>query len=78
MKSTKELYDIEPKELIDMTYLDAIRYKIYKAKSLITELQEVHYMNRDDYRINELIDAIKFNKALLNELGLWKIKYKYT
>ncbi|MEA3371430.1 MAG: hypothetical protein U9Q40_08830, partial [Campylobacterota bacterium] len=66
MKTTKELYGIEPEELSSMLYVDAIKYKIFKSKTLITELQEIHYMDRDDYRINELLKAVEFNKQLLS------------
>lgn len=67
-KSTYYLYDLDPKLLIDLSYVEAINFKIDSAKKLIKELFEPNYMERDNTRINAVYKAIQFNLALLEEL----------
>ena len=67
-KSTYYLYDLDPKSLINLSYVEAINLKIDSAKKLIKVLFEPNYMNRDNTRINDVYKAIKFNQALLEEL----------
>lgn len=67
-KSTYYLYDLDPKLLINLSYVEAINLKIDSAKKLIKVLFEPSYMNRDNARINDVYKAIKFNQALLEEL----------
>ena len=68
-KSTMYLYNIDPKQLVDMTYLEAIKFKIVSARALLKDhLLVPHYMSRDTKRINAVYKAIKFNEALLDEL----------
>lgn len=68
MKTCRYLYNINGAELKDMLYIEAIEYKITKAKQLIEELQNVGIWNRDDVRIRDVVNAIKFNERLLNEV----------
>lgn len=67
-KSTYYLYDLDPKLLINLSYVEAINLKIHSAKKLIKVLFEPSYMDRDNTRINDVNKAIKFNQALLEEL----------
>ena len=67
-KSTYYLYDLDPKLLINLSYVEAINLKIDSAKKLIKVLFEPSYMDRDNIRINDVYKAIKFNQALLEEL----------
>ena len=67
-KSTYYLYDLDPKLLINLSYVEAINLKIDSAKKLIKVLFELNFMNRDNTRINDVNKAIKFNQALLEEL----------
>lgn len=67
-KSTYYLYDLDPKLLIDLSYVEAINLKIDSAKKLIKVLFEPSYMDRDNTRINAVYKAIQFNQALLEEL----------
>lgn len=67
-KSTYYLYDLDPKLLINLSYVEAINLKIDSAKKLIKVLFEPSYMDRDNTRINDVNKAIKFNQALLEEL----------
>lgn len=67
-KSTYYLYDLDPKLLINLSYVEAINLKIDSAKKLIKVLFEPNYMDRDNTRINDVNKAIKFNQALLEEL----------
>ena len=67
-KSTYYLYDLDPKLLINLSYVEAINLKIDSAKKLIKVLFEPSYMDRNNHRINAVYKAIKFNQALLEEL----------
>ena len=67
-KSTYYLYDLDPKLLSNLSYVEAINLKIDSAKKLIKVLFEPSYMDRDNTRINDVNKAIKFNQALLEEL----------
>ena len=67
-KSTYYLYDLDPKLLINLSYVEAINLKIDSAKKLIKVLFEPSYMYRDNSRINDVYKAIKFNEDLLEEL----------
>ena len=67
-KSTYYLYDLDPKLLINLSYVEAINLKIDSAKKLIKVLFEPSFMDRDNARINDVYKAIKFNQALLEEL----------
>ena len=68
LKSTYYLYDLDPKLLINLSYVEAINLKIDSAKKLIKVLFEPSYMDRNNPRINDVYKAIKFNQALLEEL----------
>ncbi len=65
---THYLYDIEPEELIQMNYVDAIEYKMACADELVRKLLIPHYTKRDDSRLSKVMDARKFNEGLLKEL----------
>lgn len=67
-KSTYYLYDLDPKLLINLSYVEAINLKIDSAKKLIRVLFEPNFMDRNNTRINAVYKAIKFNQALLEEL----------
>ena len=67
-KSTYYLYDLDPKLLINLSYVEAINLKIDSAKKLIKVLFEPSFMDRNNPRINDVYKAIKFNQALLEEL----------
>jgi len=67
MKDCYYLYDSNLKELKDMKYIDALKYKIELADKLISKLLKVDYMNRDSQRINDCIKAIDFNQKLIDE-----------
>lgn len=66
--TTPYLYDINPSVLSGMLYPNALKYKIEAAKVLRGKLLEPHFSERDDERINAVINAIKFNERLLEEL----------
>ena len=67
-KSTYYLYDLDPKLLINLSYVEAINLKIDSAKKLIKVLFEPSFMDRNNTRINDVYKSIKFNQALLEEL----------
>lgn len=67
-KSTYYLYDLDPKLLINLSYVEAINLKISSAKKLIRVLFEPNFMDRNNTRINAVYKAIQFNQALLEEL----------
>ena len=68
LKSTYYLYDLDPKLLINLSYVEAINLKIDSAKKLIKVLFEPNFMDRNNTRISAVYKAIKFNQALLEEL----------
>ena len=68
LKSTYYLYDLDPKLLINLSYVEAINLKIDSAKKLIRVMFEPNFMDRNNTRINAVYKAIKFNQALLEEL----------
>ena len=67
--STQYLYDIEPSELTNLLYPDALKHKLTAARTLIGKLIEPHYSERDDERITAVQRAIRFNLTLLEELS---------
>lgn len=68
VQKTEYLYDIDPTELLNMNYVDAIEYKLACANLLVKELLKPHYSIRDDARLNKVFAAQKFNEGLLREL----------
>lgn len=72
MMSTKELYDIDPVELSQMSYKSALMLKLSQAKSRLNELYELkpwYEFSNDEYRLSvKLLEAIEFNKFLLEEV----------
>ncbi len=73
MKTTQELYDIDPKVLAEMNYKDALEYKFAKAKDKLNALfyskPIAKFTDVDTKTNNDLVEAIAFNKFLLNELN---------
>jgi len=67
MKTTEYLYGKDFDSNILKLQKEVAIYKIKRAKLLITELQKVQLMKRDDERISSILEAIDFNKNLLNE-----------
>ena len=67
--STQYLYNIQPTELADMLYPEALQFKIDSAKLLLSQLYEPHFTERDIVHISAVYRAIKFNEALLKELS---------
>ncbi len=65
---THYLYDIDPEELLEMNYINAIEYKMACADELVRKLLIPHYSKRDDRRLSKVLDARKFNEGLLKEL----------
>ena len=66
-KSTEYLYVCKPCEFAELPYKRALEFKIKKGKHLLTELLNIHFMQRDDERIKAVIKAIEFNQFLLRE-----------
>lgn len=62
--TTKE----EMQEFNKLLYSEALNLKIQKAKQLLANLYEPHYLDRDIARINSVVKAIEFNIKLLDEL----------
>lgn len=57
----------ELKSLRNMEYINALKYKIEKAKGLLSRLVDVDLENRDFTRITKVGKAIKFNEELIDE-----------
>lgn len=67
-KTTKYLYGIEPIEFKDMSYLLALEYKIVKARQLLKKLCSVRYQDRENQRVNDVLEAIEWNQILIDEI----------
>lgn len=68
LKSSEYLYDVVGAEFKGMLYEDVLDAKIRLTKILIDTLLEEHYMTRDTVRINDVLNAQKFNEKLIKEL----------
>ena len=70
MKSSIYLYgdNYNVKTLRELPYLSALYRKNIWAKELSDELLEVHYMERDNKRLNDIKKAIDFNKVMIAEM----------
>ena len=67
MQTTKYLYDIEATTLVSMNYKEALLFKVSQGNKLLQQL--VHKDNMTNYiRMSKVMDAIKFNERLLDEL----------
>jgi len=78
IKSTSDLYGIEPRELKDMLYVDALKHKCKGAKAMMALYRHMasqmndktsqgyrYYLNR--YKQSE--EALLFTRELLAEMG---------
>lgn len=61
-------YGIHAEEFKNKNYVDAIKCKIKAANKLKAQMLEDGVMNCDQYKLNDVIEAIKFNKRLLREI----------
>lgn len=68
MKQSIYLYGVEAKEWKRLKYEEAVKVKISYATALLNELSGIHFKVRDEARILDVINAIRHNKALLEEL----------
>ena len=67
MKASAFLYGAEPEEWVYLPYIISVEKKIFLSSKLLNELLAVPYQERDDYRIREVREAIKFNEYLIKE-----------
>ncbi len=61
-------YGIHAEEFKNKNYMAAIKYKIKAANKLKAQMLEDGVMNCDQYKLNDVIESIKFNKRLLREI----------
>ena len=61
-------YGIYAYEFKDHTYEEALNIKINAAKKLVGNLLIDGYISSDVYRLNDVLEAIAFNKKLLDEI----------
>lgn len=62
MKSTEYLYGVSIEELPSME--EAYKERTLRAKALLDSLLDTPLMQRDIYRINDVIKAIEHNEKL--------------
>lgn len=62
------MYNCSGEDFKDLTYEEALLFKIEQAKKLKRELTDVHFSKRDSERLNAVIKAEKFNKDLYLEM----------
>jgi hypothetical protein len=75
MTTTEYLYELDPYDLMDMKYKDALELKIYKGKELVAKLitdieTKREYQPEKERRLAKVLSAIKFNERLLNEIDV--------
>ena len=68
-RTTIELYGINPIELADMPYRDALIACKQGAKNRLYELMQVSYLERDEKLIYDVNKAFDWCDAKLRELG---------
>jgi len=68
MHNTRYLYNINPQELTDLSYPNALTHKLNSGKQLLHTLMEVPFQTRDDERVSAVHKAIKHTMYLINEL----------
>lgn len=68
MKQSIYLYGVEAREWKNLPYKQAVEVKISYAGALLNELLKVHFKVRDEARVLDVINAIRHNKALLEEM----------
>lgn len=69
MVNTEYIYGVKSCEFADLTYVNALKFKLDKARALIYSLMEEDYRTRDEERVSAVFNAISFNTKLLKELG---------
>jgi len=67
-RTTNELYGINPIELADMPYRDALIACKNGAKNRLHELMQSNYMERDEKLIFDIKKAFDFCLAKLKEM----------
>jgi len=70
INNTPYLYDIDCSSFMNMIYKDALIFKYKAGKKLLTKILKNGYMEADITHMNDVIDAIDFNKQLLEEIGI--------
>jgi len=68
LKKTEYLFGIPASVFKGMEYEEALRLKISSANNLLDVLQDVHYMERDYDRINDILSAIEHTSQQIKEL----------
>lgn len=68
MPTAQYLYDSNLSELDYMGYREALEYKIKLSYDLMVKLMNVHYMIRDNTRIDKTLNSQKHNQQLIDEL----------
>lgn len=71
MKSTEYLYGVPAQKFSQLSYTEALHYRIKSAQTLVAELLAPPYNERDQVRLTDVLKAIKFNEDLLREMGVW-------
>jgi len=67
MKTCKYYYGVNKATWHDMPYDEALLEKNRLAFELVLKLQSVKWQRRQNYRISEILRAIKHNETLLRE-----------
>ncbi len=70
LKPTIYLYDVEPEVFADLPYAEALQKKKELASALLEKLLQEPLAVRDLKRVTDVYDAVRFNKNLLEEIGI--------
>lgn len=68
--STHSLYGVTPDIFLGMTYEGALSLKVDLANKKLKSIMDKDDWPSQSQEINRLLDAIKYNKELLEEMGL--------
>lgn len=63
------IYNIKPDEIPHrQEIIQAIEYRVIKAKALLKELCSVSFKDRDSKRINDILERIEWDRQMVDEL----------
>ena len=68
MQSTSELFGINPKIFLEMSYKEVLEFKLSTATELMKRELKIHYTERDYHKCTKLSKACKNIDRLLKEL----------
>ncbi len=72
MKDASYYYEMDMSQLLTMGYPEGVKCKLRAAIKVRDKLINEDYRTRDNHRLNDVLKAIKHNKELLAEVGIYE------